>query len=150
MSRIDWDPTLETGDSLVDNQHRAIHELFNDLESAEGGRSDGIMSVLERLLDHALMHFATEEELMRRTQYPADLIEEHVALHRALTEATRQNVLDFRSGKLDDAGPLVEFLREWIVVHVHECDRALIEHVRARGAVAILPEPWASSPAACA
>lgn len=145
MSRIDWDPALETGDVLVDHQHRTIHEIFNDLESAHG-EPDRVRSVLERLLDHALIHFATEEDLMHRTQYPADRIEEHQALHRELTEAARQSALDFRSGKLTDTGPLVKFLREWIVVHVHQYDLALIEHVRAQGAVAILPEPWDSSP----
>ncbi len=145
MPPIGWDPELETGDPLVDRQHRNIHSLFNRLESAED-RPEEIMRVLESLLDHVAMHFDTEEDLMRRELYPAKLLEEHVRLHRELTGAARQKVLEFRSGQLTHTRPLVEFLREWIVEHVHQQDRVLIDYVRVRGGVASVPEPWASSP----
>jgi len=145
MSPIEWDPELETGDPLVDRQHQQIHELFNELESASD-RPEEIMRVLEVLLDHVTMHFDTEEDLMRRVEYPADAFERHVALHKDLTEATRQKVLEFRDGTLTHIRPLADFLREWVQVHVHEYDRELIEFVRGRGEAAVLPEPWASHP----
>lgn len=145
MTPIEWDPVLETGDPLVDAQHRNILELFNYLESAED-RVEEIMRVLELLMDHVAMHFDTEEDLMRREGYPPESITVHVDQHRELTEEARGKVLEFRSGRLTRTGPLVEFLRVWVSVHVYEHDRALIEFMRARGASARVPEPWASSP----
>jgi len=145
MSPIDWDPALETGDPLVDEQHRNIHMIFNELESASD-RPGEIMRVLELLLDHVVMHFDTEEALMRRVGYPTESMSEHVELHRELTEAARTKVLEFRSGELDGVKPLLDFLREWVVGHVHQHDRELIDFVKVRGAVATLPEPWASQP----
>jgi len=147
MSPIEWDPALGTGDPLVDEQHRNIHKIFNELESAPG-RPEDIMRVLELLLDHVVVHFDTEETLMRRVDYPAESMSEHIELHRELTEVARQKVLEFRAGELGGVKPLLDFLREWLVGHVHQHDRELIEFVRVRGAVATLPEPWASQPPA--
>lgn len=131
MESIAWDPSLETGDALVDEQHREMHDLLNELVSS-GDSPSRIMSVLERLMDHALLHFADEEDLMRREAYPAELSAEHIAQHRALTESARQKVLEFHDGTLTEIGPLVEFLREWVGTHIHEHDRGLVDYVRER------------------
>jgi hemerythrin len=63
-----------------------------------------------------------------------------------LTADARDVVLRFRRGELSCTEPVVEFLRDWLHTHVHETDRKFIEHVRALGVVAVLPEPWASNP----
>lgn len=141
MGDIRWDPSFETGDALVDEQHRAIHALFADLQSAED-RPDEVMRVLDRLTEYVSMHFATEEDLMERERYPRELIDAHVVEHRNLTDATREKVLAFRAGTLGGIGPLVEFLRQWLANHVHERDRDLVEYCRKRGAAACLPEGW--------
>jgi hemerythrin len=131
VDTLEWDPALETGDALVDRQHRDIHDLSNELVHAESSPAE-VMSVLDRLVDHVLTHFATEEDLMRREFYPPELTARHIAQHRELTEDVRQKVLEFRSGALTATGPLLEFLRDWIATHVTEHDRGLIEYVRAR------------------
>jgi len=77
---------------------------------------------------------------MHRSGYPPEKIREHVALHQGLTEATRQRILEFRSGQLTETKPLVEFLREWIAGHLHEQDRDLVTFVQARGQAAVLPD----------
>jgi len=131
VESIAWDSSLETGDARIDEQHRAMHDLLNELASATDSASE-VMSVLERLLDHAVLHFAEEEDLMYREEYPPDLCARHIAQHRELTESARQKVLEFRNGSLAGIGPLAEFLHEWVGTHVNEHDRRLVEHVRAR------------------
>jgi len=134
---IEWDLGLETGDVLVDQQHRGIHSLFNALEAAEDSMQE-IMRVLDTLLDHVVTHFTTEEDLMEREHYPDALVDEHVAQHRELTGSVRQKVLEFRTGQLTTTDELVEFMREWVTVHVRQHDRALIDYMRARGRSASL------------
>jgi hemerythrin-like metal-binding protein len=145
MNEFEWDQSLETGDPLVDQQHRDIHTLVGHMAAAED-RPDEIMRVLDRLMEHVDCHFATEEDLMDRTGFVGEDADEHIAEHRALTQAARDAVLQFRSGELASTEPVVEFLRGWLADHVHERDRAFIEFVRAQGEVANLPEPWASNP----
>lgn len=141
-----WDKTLETGDPLVDQQHKRIHQIFYDLEAAEDTPGE-IMRVLDRLTVHVAAHFATEEDLMVREEFDPNIARLHRAEHQRLTDDTREFVLKFRVGELTSTAPLVAFLREWLGGHVESWDRVLIDHVRARGAAAVLPEPWASSPA---
>ena len=59
MNRVEWDSSLETGDPIVDLQHRAIHNLFNQLQCAIDDASE-VLATLDYLTQHVLVHFATE------------------------------------------------------------------------------------------
>jgi hemerythrin len=144
MSPIPWDATLETGDAVVDHQHRAIHNLFNRLESADDNEIE-VMRALDFLTEHVLVHFATEEDLMAREEFPQALAEVHVAEHRRLSEGVRDYVIAFRTGELSGVSPIVEYLRGWLVSHVHACDRKLVNHIHARGSVAKLTDEWTAA-----
>ena len=145
MGDLVWDESMETGDPLVDQQHRNIRLLVDYAEAARD-RPDLLMQVLERLMQHVDCHFSTEEALMAKTGYMGLDASAHKAEHRQLTEDARDVVLRFRCGELTEMGPVVEFLRAWLANHVYSRDRVFIEYVRAQGALAILPEPWASDP----
>jgi hemerythrin-like metal-binding protein len=132
---------LETGDAAVDRQHRAIHRLFNELQSSADNDA-AIMRTLDFLTEHVLVHFATEEALMSSTEFPPRLAESHIAEHRLLVDGVRDHVLAFRTGELRSIDPIVAFLHEWLIAHVHQCDRQLIDHVRAWGVVAQIPDAW--------
>lgn len=145
MQEAGWDATLATGDALVDQQHRDIHELVDYVRAAED-RPTEVLRVLDRLMEHVDCHFTTEEELMARSGYTGDAAARHIEEHRALTQAAREQVLLFRSGELTSTAPLAGFLREWLAGHVHGYDRAFVEFVRERSLAAELPERWAERP----
>lgn len=145
MSEYTWSDALQTGDALVDKQHRDIHLLVDYVAAAED-RPDEVLRVLDRLMAHVDCHFATEEALMARIGYEDARADAHRSEHQALTQSARDMVLRFRSGELQSTEPLVGFLRGWLKGHVYEHDAEFIEYVRAHSAVAELPEPWASNP----
>jgi hemerythrin-like metal-binding protein len=136
---------METGDPLVDRQHREIHQLVDDAEAASG-ETELLMGVLDRLMEHVDCHFATEEALMARTGYAGPLADAHVAEHRDLTNEARTVVLKVRLGEVTAMEPVAEFLRAWLVKHVERSDQTFIEYVRSHDGAASLPEPWASHP----
>jgi hemerythrin-like metal-binding protein len=145
VSGLAWDESMETGDALVDQQHRNIHALVDQVEAADDDLAV-LRDVLDQLMEHVDCHFATEEALMVRTGYVGKDADEHIAEHRRFTSDARDAVLEFRTGELTHTQPVVEFLRIWLADHVHDRDIAFIEHVRSQGATACLPEPWASHP----
>ena len=145
MSGLEWDESMETGDPLVDEQHRNIHRLVDYAEAAKDS-PEQLMRVLERLMEHVDCHFTTEEALMERTGFVGKDATEHVTEHRELTANARDVVLKFRCGELTEIEPVVAFLRGWLAEHVHKRDRTFIEFVRAKRMTATLPEPWASNP----
>lgn len=134
MQRVEWDPTMETGDATVDDQHRGLIELFNSLLEAETREGlQGVPAVLERLCEYAIVHFSAEEELMNRVGYPDESVSAHLLEHASLTEQTRDIVLKFRTGQITSATPVVEFLSGWLSQHISKCDRQMVEFARTRG-----------------
>jgi hemerythrin len=142
---VHWDETLETGDELVDEQHRDIYRLISYAETAED-RPETIMRALDLLMDHVACHFATEEDLMERSGYGGTDAEEHRAEHRRLTEEARAAVLSFRTRELTSIDQVAAFLRSWLLDHIERQDRAFVDFVRSEGLVARLPETWAGNP----
>jgi hemerythrin len=141
VDRIEWDASLETGDPVVDLQHRAIHGIFNQLCDA-GDDPSQILGVLDFLTQHVNAHFATEEDLMPLVKFPQHLADVHLAEHRVLTENVRQYVLEYREGRFTSTSALLELLNTWLLSHVHDCDRVLVDHIRLRGVSAEIPAGW--------
>lgn len=130
----EWDGSVLTGHPLIDEQHRQLHVLFEGLESAEIGADDPqqVRDVLDQLVEYSLSHFAMEEDLMRSEEYPPDQVAEHLEEHRRFTDFVRDQVLDYRAGRVTSVLPFVSYLRDWLAEHVHEIDRKLAQHVRER------------------
>lgn len=129
---MEWDGSLDTGVRRIDEQHRGLVALFNELEHAEGTGPEDVRRVLDTLTDYVASHFAMEEDLMRREGYDADAVRRHVAEHHSLTARTREQVLAYRAGELDSVEPLVGFLQQWLTHHISEVDGLLAAHVRSR------------------
>jgi hemerythrin len=127
-----WDPSLETGDPLVDRQHREIAELVEYVRVATDS-ADQIMLVLDRLMVHVDTHFAIEEDLMARSAYAQDAADPHMAEHRRLIRSARDTVMQFRTGRLTSTKALAEFLYAWLCDHIERHDRAFITFVREAG-----------------
>jgi hemerythrin-like metal-binding protein len=125
-----WSEALETGDPEVDEQHRALYDLVNDLNASAvmGGDRALVEGSLERILRYAATHFATEEALMERSSYP--LSREHIKLHRAFAQAATEKVAAHLAGHDVTLPELARFMEDWLDEHIEQQDRPLIAHVR--------------------
>lgn len=95
---------LETGNAVIDSEHRELLAAVNRLTDA-CGKGDGITSItpaVRFLLDYVDRHFAHEEQLQKSAGYPA--YEAHRAFHedykRKLKEIAGQ--IPAVGAKLDD------------------------------------------------
>ena len=140
MRRVAWKPSMETGDPLVDEQHRGLVALFNELLAAEEqGDSGRVPGALEQLSEYAVVHFTAEERLMEEHAYPRDAVEAHVAEHQALRSRTRDLVLEYRAGSVTTVVPIVEFMNAWLTEHIDQSDRRLVAHVHGQPSLGELP-----------
>lgn len=132
MSTLEWDPSLETGHALVDEQHRSLFGLVAEVSDVSLTLDQvATASALQRLSDYVLVHFGAEEALMRQHGYPEEHAAEHAAEHRALTDRTRELVLAFRTDAAAAAVELASFLIEWLTHHIEESDRKLVRFLQA-------------------
>lgn len=82
--KMDWHVEWESGNAVVDAEHRTLLELSNDLLdlSLSGAAQEQIVGRLLSLLDHVVKHFADEEQVLAELSYP-DLVH-HAQLHARL------------------------------------------------------------------
>lgn len=127
-----WSDDLATGIEQIDNDHKDMFRLVNDLhEAVASGREPlHIAQVLTRLADYASGHFRREEWAMQRWDYPG--FEEHVALHSQFLDRLAILVHEHELGSLTVSQNTLDFLKGWVVEHIAGQDRALSEFLRKR------------------
>lgn len=133
MNFIRWDSAWETGIRKIDNQHkellRLMNELFEAIQSQEAERR--VSGMLAFLATYVVSHFQEEEEAMRATGYP------RLAAHRASHEDLARQVGGFIAQAQADPSvvteALVRFLVDWLVHHIEGQDLLMAEHLKNGG-----------------
>lgn len=131
MAFAEWDESLETGNEMVDEQHRGLFATVNELHDAMLAHNDVAVlgGILYRLQRYTAVHFGDEEALMSQVRYPD--LEHHHRLHLDLADQTGEMAGKYLSGELTLGVTLATFLRDWLTHHIGEEDRRLAEHIRA-------------------
>ncbi len=130
---MEWSDQLSVGIRLIDDQHRVLVDLVNELHAAMRSRkSDSVLlSVLERLKEYTVKHFAQEEEYFDRYGYPETQM--HKDVHKKLV----QQVLDFeaalKSGKAKVTMDIMRFLKDWLVNHIMGTDKRYSSFLNQKG-----------------
>jgi hemerythrin len=125
-----WDESLETGNELIDGQHRDLNAFVHELREA-GIKSDAdYLQVLDEVMDFALVHFDAEEALMTEVGYPPDLTRQMVEQHGEFKSYARQCVLDFRKGDMRSVRHLQVFVEQFLKAHEVGVDKQLADWIR--------------------
>ncbi len=125
MALLVWQAELDTGIDVIDQQHRRIVDLINQL--AEATTRDDQAAVLEELVDYTLSHFAFEEELIEEAGYtfaPA-----HKRVHDMFVRRVSEYRMRFEAGE-DIAAELKGMLARWLFNHIRGDDKSYSRHVR--------------------
>jgi hemerythrin-like metal-binding protein len=133
MPQLQWTPDMSVGVASLDEDHRFMLGLLNDLEEsiAAGGGDDAVTSILDALLDYTGYHFEREEAMMRAAGYPD--VETHAHTHWVLkTQVTHIRERFIASpGSIHDREVLA-FLRNWLTSHIMGRDKLYAPFVAAR------------------
>lgn len=131
MSFIEWSPALSVGVTQIDDQHRRLVGMLNDLHDAMKARRgrEALGAVLDGLIAYTVEHFTAEEALMqasRFTQLPTHRIE-HDKLKRQVGDLQRRH----RAGEVTITLDTMNFLRDWLSAHIQRSDKAAGAHIAA-------------------
>lgn len=118
MAFVTWSDKLSVGVKSIDDQHTVLFETLNELHAAmmKGQARTITGPLLRKLVGYTRDHFASEEEAMARTSYP-DLVE-HRTKHRDLTKEVEEYVTRFDKGDITLSVDLLNFLSDWLSVHI--------------------------------
>ena len=111
---IYWNKDLETGQPLIDAEHRLLAMLFKKLDVAiKTGESDNtIRLIVIEVRKFVEFHFASEENIMLETKYPG--YEKHRRLHTELLTELNSLISRVVSHR-EEPEDLLEFLNKCLL-----------------------------------
>lgn len=134
MEHFAWTADLETGNSEIDEQHRSLFRLADELQDAiisEDASGDAVADCVWRLTDYVIQHFADEEEMMEAAAYPE--LPVHRGLHQQLTGETMRITARFMNDEPLTAAELGPLITRWLRDHIGLADRRFVAYLATKG-----------------
>lgn len=130
-ARLVWDDSLKLGDPVVDEQHAALFSISNRLLDHPGAttQAEVIVDILSEIGKFLILHFETEEALMRKNGMPSEQFEQHCDAHRRIIEQYAELNLAATYGKHRSSREVFGLIREWLVDHLHDYDLDLKKYL---------------------
>ena len=123
VNMFEWKNSYSVGIASIDSQHQTLFAIGAELYAAmTAGQAKSVTNrILERLVQYTQSHFAHEERLMQRHEYPQ--FGAHKTEHDQLTAKVKAFHADVTGGKATISVQLLRFLRDWLEHHILESDR---------------------------
>lgn len=127
MAYLHWSGDLDTGIEVIDRQHQRIVAYLNELNDANAsGDRAATLHVLDELVDYTITHFAFEEELQEKANYP--FLKAHKRVHEIFTKRVAE--FQKRAAAGENVAPeLLSMLKIWLVNHIKGDDADYVECV---------------------
>jgi hemerythrin len=132
---IEWSEKMTTGITEIDNQHRFLVDTLRKANSRLLSDRESVLleTIAKDLLTYAIMHFETEENLMRRHGYAEafpEMAKTHIAQHRDFSHQVVAVCDNLREGRHVSRMEVLKYLNEWLRNHVLGIDQQLAAFVR--------------------
>jgi hemerythrin-like metal-binding protein len=123
MPLITWENKFSVGVKELDNQHKKLIELINELyDSMRAGHGkDVLKQILNDLLEYTKYHFDTEEKYFIKYNYYGKT--EHMKEHAELKEKVMDLKQKVDGGKAVISNEILQFLKNWLSTHIMESDK---------------------------
>ena len=123
MKPVHWRESYSVGIAELDEHHQYFFCLLNILQDALGQeKSESVVEmVLNELIEFARYHFATEEELMRKAEYPG--LAKHSGEHAIVAARLAKLKERFQPREKDNGFALLDLVRSWLVAHFEQADK---------------------------
>jgi hemerythrin len=129
---VKWSATFSVGVKLIDDQHKELLKLTNDLFNHCVGNEEEerayFKKVINKAVDYVKVHFATEEKIMIATKFGGYW--EHKREHDAFVLTVVEQVRAFNEGKSFTLLSFTRFLKEWILTHIAVTDKKYFEYFK--------------------
>ena len=124
---IKWDDKYSVGISIIDDEHKEFIAMINKAVAIKENNSnpEEVREILYEMIKYALKHFATEETYMKKFNFPEFQL--HRNEHLDFADKTFANLNKVIMGDYQVANEILEYLKQWLVNHIHGTDRKYID-----------------------
>jgi len=127
-----WSNSFEIGNQLIDNQHKELVKVTNELLDACGhGQGQAkLEKTVKFLAEYAVKHFNDEEKLQQSIKYPGYL--QHKKLHddfkNTVADAVKQ--LETQGASTILVTKIASVVGNWLISHIKNEDSKIGSHLR--------------------
>ncbi len=135
MELVTWKAEMSVGVKKVDEQHKKLVSMINDLHEAmlAAKGKDALGRLFMGLADYTSTHFQTEEELMEIYGYPREDFEHHRLEHKKLIAQVAELKKKAAAGELAISVDIMNFLRDWLTGHIMGTDKKMGPFFESKG-----------------
>lgn len=133
MPIISWEQKYSVGVVELDNHHKQLISLINELHFAMGNdRGQQLVEgIINDMLAYAKMHFKIEENYMRESGYLGML--QHFREHERFVEKTQEMAQRCEEGEFVLSFEVIQFLSDWLKCHILETDMKYVPVFKEKG-----------------
>jgi hemerythrin-like metal-binding protein len=130
MLYFEWDDSLKTGIEKIDDQHKRLIDIVNELSDAMRSKKgkDVLGHVLDELSEYTNYHFAFEERAFEKYGYPQ--ADAHVTHHKELIRQLQELVDKFKKNELGISIDVLDFVTNWVKNHIQKEDMLYVPHLK--------------------
>lgn len=129
---VSWSPTFSVGIRLIDDQHKELlnvtNDLFNHCVGDEASERAYFKKVIQSAVAYVKVHFSTEEKIMQRTRFAGYAA--HKQEHDSFVLTVVEQVRAFNAGEKFDLIHFTRFLKNWVLTHIAVSDKLYFEHFK--------------------
>lgn len=133
MAFMQWNDSLSVKVAEIDEQHKQLLSMVNDLHGAmkTGRAKDQCSEIISGLIRYTQTHFSTEERYFAKYNYPEKSA--HEKEHRVFVKKVKEFQAGFESGKAMITIEIMQFLNEWLVMHIRGTDQKYSDFLNSKG-----------------
>jgi hemerythrin len=134
MPLMTWNDKLSVGVAALDNVHKKLVSLLNELFDAmnSGHGKDALGKILDGLIEYTKFHFAHEEKLFAQTGYPES--DAHKQLHADFARQVLEVQQKYKSGATGTLSlEVMRFLKSWLMDHIQGTDMKYGPYLNGKG-----------------
>jgi len=128
---ITWSDKFECGISLIDDQHKnivaLINDMFNHVTEDAAQEHEYFNIIIQETVKYIKIHFATEEKIMLVTKFEGCL--DHKKEHENFIIEVLDNIHYYNVGRRFTLSTFAGFLKDWLLSHIRLVDKQYYEHL---------------------
>ncbi|MCL1812932.1 MAG: bacteriohemerythrin [Treponema sp.] len=124
VDSVTWDDAYSVGFEPMDNQHKELVKMINELfEACKQGTAAAdkvFLQTIKKAVEYARNHFSEEEKYMLQADFPN--LSEQRKQHDDFVASVLKSMQDYKAG--DTAGiEMARFLKDWLLNHIAISDK---------------------------
>jgi len=129
---VTWSQTFSVGVKVIDDQHKELLELVNDMYNHivgdEKAEKAFFKKIVKKTVNYIKVHFSTEEKILKAVKFQG--YAEHKRAHDSFIFKVIENVRDYEDGKRVTLTSITHFLKDWILTHIAIEDKQYFEYFK--------------------